>query len=199
MYQRQASQTGYVPNYAKVFCHRPEIMGLWGDLLRGIRRNVEPERFELVTLAAAHALRNSYCSLAHGKALTKFRPEQAVRSVVDSEGAETLTETERAIVRFARKVALNAAGVTAEDVGTLKAQGLTDPEIFDLVAVVAARAFFTRILDGLGAMPDAAYGELDDSLRAVLTVGRPVAHGSDNGRELSPRASPAHSGESPPA
>jgi hypothetical protein len=25
-YQRQQASVGYVPNYAKVFCHRPEVM-----------------------------------------------------------------------------------------------------------------------------------------------------------------------------
>ena len=28
MYERQEAHYGYVPNYAKVFCHRPEIMKL---------------------------------------------------------------------------------------------------------------------------------------------------------------------------
>ena len=32
MYERQASFWGFVPNYAKVFCYRPEIMGLWAPL-----------------------------------------------------------------------------------------------------------------------------------------------------------------------
>jgi alkylhydroperoxidase family enzyme len=70
MYARQQAAYGYVPNYAKVFCHRPEVMKLWADLLYGIRRNLDRRRLELVTLAAAHEVRSSYCSLAHGKALT---------------------------------------------------------------------------------------------------------------------------------
>ena len=28
MYSRQQAAWGYVPNYAKVFCHRPEVMAL---------------------------------------------------------------------------------------------------------------------------------------------------------------------------
>ena len=32
MYERQQTFWGFVPNYAKVFCWRPEIMGLWAQL-----------------------------------------------------------------------------------------------------------------------------------------------------------------------
>jgi uncharacterized peroxidase-related enzyme len=173
MYERQASRLGYVPNYAKAFCHRPDVMALWADLLSGIRRDIAPERFELVTLAAARALRNSYCSLAHGQALTRFYPADAVRKSLDG-GDSSLSPADQALVRFAGKVATDAPGVTAEDVAQLKGVGFSDVEIFDVVAVVAARAFFTRILDGLGVLPDAAYGDLEPELRDFLTVGRPI-------------------------
>ena len=36
MYERQQAHWGYLPNYAKVFCHRPEIMKLWAQLQAGI-------------------------------------------------------------------------------------------------------------------------------------------------------------------
>ncbi len=57
MYARQQANYGCVPNYAKLFCHRPEIMKLWADLLRGIRRNMDHRRFELVTVAAVERLK----------------------------------------------------------------------------------------------------------------------------------------------
>ena len=72
MYERQQSAWGYLPNYAKVFCHRPEVMARWGKMLAEIRRPLDARRFELVTFAAAHELRNSSCVLAHGKALSEF-------------------------------------------------------------------------------------------------------------------------------
>ena len=38
MYERQETFWGFVPNYARVFCYRPEIMGLWAQLQVGIKR-----------------------------------------------------------------------------------------------------------------------------------------------------------------
>ena len=72
MYERQQAHYGYLPNYAKVFCYRPEIMGLWAQLQSGIKRHMDRSRYELVTFAAANALRSTLCSLAHGKLLTEF-------------------------------------------------------------------------------------------------------------------------------
>ncbi len=71
MYRRQQASWGFVPNYAKVFSHRPEIMARWGQLLAEIKRPMDPRRFELVTFVAAHALGNTACTLAHGKALRR--------------------------------------------------------------------------------------------------------------------------------
>ena len=41
MYERQQSAYGYVPNYAKVFSHRPEVLARWGRLLAEIRRPMD--------------------------------------------------------------------------------------------------------------------------------------------------------------
>ena len=177
MYARQQSKYGYVPNYAKVFCHRPEIMGLWAELQKGIRRHIEPRRFELVTFAAAHALRNTYCSLAHGMALTKFFPPDAVRAIAGDPRRAALTPAEAAMVEFARKVAVDAAAVTAEDVAALERHGFTDAEIFDIAAAAAARAFFTKLLDGLGAEPDASLSAIEAELGVAVRGGRPVDGG----------------------
>ena len=67
MYLRQQSNWGFVPNYAKVFSHRPEIMARWASLLAEIKRPMDKRRFELATFVTAYELRNSACALAHGK------------------------------------------------------------------------------------------------------------------------------------
>jgi uncharacterized peroxidase-related enzyme len=178
MYEDEQKGWGFVPNYAKAFCHRPELMGLWAALQRGIRSHVNSRRFELVTFAAAHALRNSYCSLAHGKRLLRELDEESLRAVAagDASGvAGMLTEAEQAMMEYARKVAQDASRITAGDVTRLKAHGLTDAEIFDIAAIAAARAFFVKIGDALGVEPDSSFLELEPGLRRALTVGRPIS------------------------
>lgn len=177
MYERQQQSWGFVPNYAKVFSHRPEIMDLWANMLGGIRCHVDPRRFELVTTAAAHALRSSYCSLAHGKALTEHFSPAEIRSMLgDSDvHVESLTNAEIVMMAFARKVVTSPSRITAGEVAALKSYGFTDAEIFDIAAVAAARAFFAQLVEGLGAEADVTFLELDDELRQTLTAGRPIS------------------------
>ena len=175
MYAHQQGAWGYVPNYAKVFCHRPEVMARWGRLLAEIRRPMSDRRFELATFAAAHELQNSSCTLAHGNALAKFIGREAVAEIARGGVPEALDAAEAEIVRFARRVAADASSIAQADVDALKAHGVSDAEVFDVAAAAAGRAFFTKLLDALGAEPDAPLGRLDPSFRAALRVGRPVS------------------------
>ena len=174
MYLRQQAAWGYVPNYAKVFCHRPEVMTRWGQLLAEIKRPMDKRRFERVTFAAAHELRNSACSLAHGNLLREFFDVAQICSIAEGRCEGILSQPERAMLAFARQVAKDASTITAEQVEELKAHGYSDGEIFDMAAVAAGRAFFTKLLDAMGVTPDAPFRALPESLRRTLTVGRPI-------------------------
>jgi uncharacterized peroxidase-related enzyme len=174
MYERQQSSYGYVPNYAKVFGHRPEVMVRWGRLLAEIRRPMNDRLFELATFAAAIELKNTACSLAHGQQLARLIDEHSVQALASGEFTDNITDAEKAVTLFSRKVARDASSVGQEDVDALKQQGFSDAEIFDIATTVAGRSFLTRILDALGVEPDVTAMEMNEDFRGALTVGRPI-------------------------
>jgi alkylhydroperoxidase family enzyme len=175
MYARQEGAWGYVPDYAKVFCHRPEVMARWGKMLAEIKRPVDPRRLELVTFVVAFELRNSSCSLAHGAALAKIIGKEAVMAIASGKEADVLTNAEVAMLTYARRVARDASRITAGEVAALRdIHGFSDAEIFDIAAIAASRSFFTKVLDALGSEPDNAVMKMDEDLRRKLTVGRPI-------------------------
>ncbi len=175
MYERQENFWGYVPNYAKAFSHRTEALARWGRLLAELRRPTDDRRFELVTFAAAHALRNSGCTLVHGKELASFIGEEAVFAIATGREADVLSEVDVAIVRYARQVAKDATRVTSGMVDQLKNRHqLTDAEVFDIAALAAGRAFFAKLLDALGVETDRALQALNADFRENLSVGRPM-------------------------
>lgn len=174
MYRDQQQAWGYVPNYARVFSHRPGVLGRWGALLAEVKRPLDPRRYELVTLAAAHELGNSPCALAHGARLRPFFTDEQIVAIAQGRVDGLLPPAEQAMLRFARLVARDAAAVTAEHVAELKRHGFSDAEVFDVAAVVATRAFFTKVLDAMGVQPNAPLADLPAALREVLVVGRPV-------------------------
>ncbi len=65
-------------------------------------------------------------------------------------------------MELAEKVALHAYKVTPEDIERLRGFGLTDAEIFNVVLAAAARCFFSKSLDAMGAEPDAALSATND-------------------------------------
>ena len=183
MYERQQSFWGFVPNYASVFCYRPEIMGLWAQLQAGIKRNMDKRRFELITFAAAHTLRSTLCSLAHGRALTAFFSTEDVQLM--ARGASPASADRRRSrdddVRpqgGARRIRDRCRATSTE----LKKHGFTDAEVFDIAATVAARAFWTGIIESLGVEPEPPLLELEPEFKRTLACGRPLsANGHTNG------------------
>jgi uncharacterized peroxidase-related enzyme len=177
MYLRQQQAWGYIPNYAKAFSLRPEVLARWGQLLAEIRRPMDKRRFELITFAAAIELDNSACALVHGKALREFFTDAQILAIAEGRCDSTLSEAEQAMVAFARQTANDATRTTAVQVAALRQHGYTDAEIFDIAATAAGRAFFAKLLDALGVLPDPALLALDESFRLALTVGRPIDEG----------------------
>lgn len=175
LYDDDLNAKGYIPNYTRLFSHQPQVMEAWGNLLGSIKANMDLRRYELVTLAAARALKSSYCMLAHGSVLRQkfYTPEQLASIVGDYRTAD-LTPAEVAMMAFAEQIARDATAITQEDVDALRAHGFSDPEIFDITATATARCFFSKTLDALGAQADEVYLELEEGLREALTVGRPI-------------------------
>jgi uncharacterized peroxidase-related enzyme len=181
MYARAKTAYGFVPNLVKAFSHRAGVMSGWNELLNSIKSNMDVRRYELATLAAAKELRSSYCMLAHASVLLRgghFDAEQ-IQAIVDAREKSPLSEAERAMMRFAAKIAKDAASVARGDIETLRSHGFSDAEIFDVAAAAAVRCFFSKLLDALGVQADTAYNEMGTELRSALVVGRPIEDASE--------------------
>jgi uncharacterized peroxidase-related enzyme len=176
-YQRQRDSWGYLPNYALAFATRPDVAEAWNTLNNAVRGHMDRRRFELATIAAARAYRSTYCMAAHCKFLRDAcDDESTMRAVAADPSGADLDATDRAVMDFATQVARDASSVAAADVQRLRDHGLGDPEIVDVVLAVAARAFFTKVLDALGVQADVQLGEtFDPEVRGQVTVGRPIA------------------------
>jgi uncharacterized peroxidase-related enzyme len=176
-YQRQRDSWGYLPNYAPAFALRPDVAEAWNGLNGSIRKHMDRRRYELVTIAAARAYRSTYCTAAHSKFLRDDCGDEAtMRAIAADPSGAALDATDRAVMDFATRVARDASSITAADVDELRAHGLEDAEIVDVVLAASARGFFTKVLDALGVQADFQLGEtFDPELRSQVTVGRPIA------------------------
>ena len=169
IYDAMREQFGYLPNLVRVFSLRPEVYRAWLQLNGAVKAH-DLRRYELATLAAARRLRSSYCSLQHGKVLAQqFLSFEEVPGLPDG-----LDGADRAVMELAEKVVDDATAVTQADIDRLRAHGLSDAEIVDVVLAAAVRCFFSKTLDALGVAPDSTYADLPREFREPLTVGRPI-------------------------
>lgn len=172
----QRALWGFLPNYAQCFAARPDVASAWANLNGAIRGGMDRRRYEIATIAAARQRGSTYCTIAHASFLRDAcGDDAAVRAIAMDPTGSLLDDTDRLIYRFAGKVAADPASVTQQDVDDLRAVGLGDDDIANIVYAVAARLFFASVLDGLGAQldPETA-GSFDEDVRNALIVGRPV-------------------------
>ena len=174
LYNHLQGAKDYLPNYARVFCHRPTLMVQIATLMDALRGHMDPRLWSLVNLAAARASNSSYCSLvfAH-KLINRGMSQEQLLQVLQGDFATVITEAEMQAMHYAAKVALDASTVCREDIEELLRCGFSDAEVFDITAAAAWRCFFARVPDALGSQADQSLAQLDEKLLAQLLVGRP--------------------------
>ncbi|CCI51969.1 carboxymuconolactone decarboxylase family protein [Nostocoides jenkinsii] len=191
-----------IPNYERAFGGRPEAYAAWRALAAAISGGMDHRTYEIATVAAARALRSTYCSLAHGEVLLeRYADRDGLRAVLaaadgnrpDVTAADSATSSGRTstspvtaptaesliadrdavIAAFAARVARDAPDIDDAERASLRARGLSDADIVDVILAVAARCFFSTVLDATGTRADAAYRErLPADLVSELTCGR---------------------------
>ena len=176
-YQQQKGAWGFLPNFAPVFSTRPDVAKAWSLLNKTVRDGMERRRFEIATIGAARALRSTYCTAAHSKFLRdECDDEPTMIAIAEDPSGAGLSELDRAVYEFAGRVALDASSIRQSDVEALRTLGLSDADVADVVFAAAARSFFTRVLDGLGAQLDRqTAGTFAPDVLESMLVGRPVS------------------------
>jgi uncharacterized peroxidase-related enzyme len=176
MYDKDLARQGYVANYTRAFSVRPDVEKGWLALKDAITSGMDPRLYELATVAAATAIRSSYCSLVHGRILaTSYYSPGTVVSIAAKDTGDSLDAADTAVVQFARKVAREAETITEEDIDELRSLGFSEADIFSIILAAAGRCFFSKVLDATCTLPDAALRDMPNQLRAALTVGRDIA------------------------
>lgn len=175
-YAEQRAGWGFLPEYAYAFGGRPEVAAAWNTLNGAIRSGMERRQFELATIAAARALRSTACTIAHSMFLRDVCDDEATLQLIaqDPDGG-TLEPRDRLVYQFAAKVATDASSIEQIDVDELRTIGLDDADIVSVIYAAGARAFFTKVLDGLGVQVDPPTAQaIDGGLLASMIVGRPA-------------------------
>jgi uncharacterized peroxidase-related enzyme len=174
MYASDLADRGYVATDTLLFSLRPAVHAAWRELIRAIRTTLRLREYELVTIAAARALGCRACVSAHGAVAVRNRivATDQLEAIVRDFRTAGLGPLEVALMDLADKVAVDAHRVTPADVDGLRAFGLRDEEILDVVLAAAARSFYSKALEALGVPPSPELAETNGLLDGA---GSPVS------------------------
>jgi RNA polymerase sigma-70 factor, ECF subfamily len=148
---------GFVPNIFKAQASRPDLLEAEGGVIRAILLNedilkrVQKERILLV-VSAANLNACYVAELFRGPGLPAEEPNQIA---VDHRQAR-LSDADKALLDFARKLGVQPADFCLEDVEELGRHRFSHEQILEAVAMTALTKFLNTLQTALGAVPDVA-------------------------------------------
>jgi uncharacterized peroxidase-related enzyme len=176
LYDEDLADDGYVWNGTRLWAHQPATLSRLFELMSQAfgPSGLDFRQRGILVIAAASTLGDSYCSLAwSGKLAAKTDAALAVE-VLSGSGAG-MTDREKAMAAWARKVVRDPNATTPADIQALRDCGLDDEQIFAITAFVALRLAYSTINDSLGAQPDPQLVQsLPRSVRDAVAFGRPA-------------------------
>jgi uncharacterized peroxidase-related enzyme len=151
-------KAGFVPNVFLALAHRPaefRAFFAYHDALMEKDVGLSKAEREMIVVATSGANQCQYCVVAHG-AILRIRaknPLLADQVAVNYRKAD-LPARQRAMLDFAMKVSQHSEAIGDEDFAPLRAQGLSEDEIWDIAAISAFFALSNRIANTLEIRPN---------------------------------------------
>lgn len=156
---------GFVPNVLKAYAFRPKklsnFVSFYNELMLGESRLSKLER-EMVAVVVSSANHCYYCLVAHGQAVRQLSgdPELGEMLVANYRVAK-LSKRHKTMLDFADKLTRTPHAVDESDRNSLKKNGFTPEEIFDLADVVGFFNMSNRVALALDMIPNRDYHRLN--------------------------------------
>jgi len=159
LYEQVQSPDGHVDHILKAHSLRPATLrghlSLYKAVLHRRPNGLSPRERELVGVCVSKINACSYCVNHHTAGLARHvgdreRAERLAAASVKEAPQEELTEREKALCAYARKLTDAPDAITPADVESLREAGLDEATILDLNQIVAYFAYANRTVQGLG-------------------------------------------------
>lgn len=177
LYDGDVQEDGFVWNATRLWGHQPELFQQLITLIGAVSEaaGLSARDKAMLVLGTASTLGDSYCSTAWGRYLSEWAAPDTAVAVLQRDD-RSLSDRERVLVAWARKIAADPNATTSDDVEALRGVGFDEPQVLALTLYGALRLAMSTTNDALGARPDVALADLlDPAVRAAITWGRPPA------------------------
>jgi uncharacterized peroxidase-related enzyme len=162
-------KAGFVPNVFLTLAHRPDewrAFFAYHDALMLRDSGLTKAEREMIVVATSGANDCPYCVVAHGAILRVYakNPLVADQVAVNHRKAD-ITPRQKAMLDFAVKVAMHAAGLVEADYDELRAHGFSEEDIWDIGAIAAFFALSNRMAALIDMRPNDEFYLLGRTLR----------------------------------
>lgn len=152
---------GFIPNVFRAQAlNGDQFLSWWSyfNLLLNKEGHLSPTERELLAVVVSGINRCDYCAVSHGAALREYSGDARKADLVAVNWRQAhLTEREATLAAYAEKLTLHPAQVTPADLEPLRAIGLDDHAILEVVQVIGMFNMTNRVSSAIGLLPNAEY------------------------------------------
>ncbi|MCA0761763.1 carboxymuconolactone decarboxylase family protein [Vibrio vulnificus] len=135
---------GVVPNLFKLLGSSPNVLGGFTQLQAALGQTLTAKTREAIALAVAQINGCQYCLSAHTY-ISEHMMHVAQEEILLNRKGRSLDPKVDAIVAFAASVVEKRGHVERSEIEVLRAKGVSDREVIEIVAVVAENVFTNLI------------------------------------------------------
>jgi uncharacterized peroxidase-related enzyme len=136
-----------------LFAFRPEMSIHLGRFTHAVMYEpgpISPALRELIATYTSSLNDCEFCMRSHAAVTSHLMGEETVASVLKDLDTSPISDAEKMLLRFTRKVTLDSSHVTPEDMEPLRAAGGNDDAIYYAITVAALFNFYNRWVSSLG-------------------------------------------------
>jgi uncharacterized peroxidase-related enzyme len=164
LFRTAQERIGLVPNVFRVYSFRPDRLRAWFTHFKDLHvptENLSTADREMIAVVVSMVNGCLYCLVAHGAALREALGDPIVADRITLDWRRAGLDPRRtAICAYAEKLTRTPREVTHEDLESLRAQGLTDEECWDVAEVAAMYNFTNRMAMATNMLPNPEYHAL---------------------------------------
>ncbi len=113
----------------------------------------------MILFSISAAKKCQYCSAVHQVTCKTLGVEEDTLAALDSNLEALAPQRVQAIVRFAQKCALDPQSLEAADYEAVRAQGIGDQELMEIIALAALGNLLDTLADGMKVEVDSVFTE----------------------------------------
>jgi uncharacterized peroxidase-related enzyme len=154
-------QLPFIPNAMKVVAGSPAALAIYWNMLRGFyQHSTLPQSLvSMILYTVAERGHCQYCSANHELTCRTLGIDEATLSALAQDLGQVSPQRIRAIIEFAEKAAHAPKSLQAQDFEQVRAEGVTDEELVEIVQVAALGVFSDIMADALKIEVDAVVAQ----------------------------------------